>query len=388
MPPAKTTAARIFHLPALDGVRGLAVLMVIAYHSMHAVTPTGGVETKVATLIGMLWCGVDLFFVLSGFLITRILLATLDSPRYFRSFYARRTLRIFPLYYGFLTVLFVVLPALAWAIGGGLAELLSTGAYRRLADNQLWLWTYTHNFLQARGPSQLPGLGHFWSLAIEEQFYLVWPALVWVAARSVGGPRRVAALCLAIALAAPIARAALLAKGADPWAVFHWTFTRCDGLAWGALAAAIDGDEKLRLLGQRLARGGLWIAIGGWIACGFFAGGWDKIAPAIQTAGYTLAAMGFACWVFRLATSNPGHASTWLTTPWLQSLGRVSYAMYVFHWPLCRGFERWLADPAWPPLVTATLEFLSVLAASFPLAWLSWHLWEKHWLRLKAWFPY
>lgn len=386
--PADPPAGRE-HLPALDGVRGVAVLMVVVYHSTHLASADGPLEVAFDTLRGMFWCGVDLFFVLSGFLITRILLATRDSPRYFRSFYLRRTVRIFPLYYGLLLALFVLLPLVAAIAGGPLASVLAkvteTAEYEQLAGNQLWLWAYLQNLLQAEGPSKLPGLGHFWSLAVEEQFYLVWPALVWLVTRGGNREARVAGLSLLLIVATPVLRAALLSGGADPWTIFHWTFTRCDALAWGALAAAFAADATARDRVARWARGLLIACIAGWLAVGAAAGGWSKLSPPVLLFGYTFAAAGFAAWVFRLAKTE---SAGWLTTPWLRTLGKVSYAMYVFHWPLCRGAERLLAETAMPVLANRLLQMAIVLSASFALAWCSWHVWEKHWLRLKRFAPY
>ena len=112
------------------------------------------------------WFGVDLFFVLSGFLITGNLIDARGQSGYFRNFYARRTLRIFPLYYSVLVGVFLILPLAAPLIH-------LPDAYSDLSRNQLWLWSYLQNYVQAKGPHQLPGFGHFWSLAVEEQFYWV-----------------------------------------------------------------------------------------------------------------------------------------------------------------------------------------------------------------------
>ncbi|MEM8865655.1 MAG: acyltransferase, partial [Planctomycetota bacterium] len=276
-----TSRASRKHIPALDGVRGLGVLMVVIYHSSHV--PSGDLLLQAFALVrSMLWIGVDLFFVLSGFLITRILISTHDSPQYFRSFYVRRTVRIFPLYYGVLFALFVGLPAMAWIVGGPIAELTASGAYRQLAEHQVWLWTYLQNFFQARGPTGqpgagLPGLGHFWSLAIEEQFYLVWPAMIWLVARGENLTRRIAMLCCVIVTATLAIRSGLVISGAEPWAIFHWTFTRCDALAWGALAAALVSDAQFRVERRRWLQGALAIAMAGWLVCGVLAGGWGKL---------------------------------------------------------------------------------------------------------------
>ena len=126
------------------------------------------------------WIGVDLFFVLSGFLITGILYDAKGGPHYFRNFYMRRSLRIFPLYYAFLILIFAVMPLLR-----------ASGADH--VGKQVWMWTYLSNVLFARvGWEGMPAhTTHLWSLAIEEQFYLLWPLLVWLASR-----RRLIQLCV------------------------------------------------------------------------------------------------------------------------------------------------------------------------------------------------
>src|SRR5436190_1162893 len=152
------SAAAPPRLPALDGVRGIAALMVMSFHYWD------GAGSRWPAL-GQ--TGVDLFFVLSGFLITRILLAARDSPGYFRNFYARRALRILPLYYGFLAVHQLLLPRLQGRESPPFAR-------------AWWFWVHLQNI-----PTTFPGLiadgpGVYWSLAVEEHFYLVWPVLVLV----------------------------------------------------------------------------------------------------------------------------------------------------------------------------------------------------------------
>src|SRR5258706_11472560 len=162
-------------LPGLDGLRGLAILMVMMVHfggtTEHGIT---GAALWFSRLTGAGWCGVDLFFVLSGFLITGILYDAKGAPGGLRNFYARRVLRIFPLYYGTLVVLFVILPLLAPGPNPGL---------EKVAQQQGWLWLYLSNFAAVFiGDHTFAGglvqAGDFWALAIEEQFYLVWPLVV------------------------------------------------------------------------------------------------------------------------------------------------------------------------------------------------------------------
>ncbi len=190
------------HLPALDGLRALAVFVVVE-HNISLVS--GGEGLLLHQLESMLhrgWMGVQLFFVLSGFLITRILLETRRSPEYFRSFYSRRALRIFPLYYATLIFLFLLLPALG--------QTPSVLAEDMPFSRQVWLWAYLSNWTGPRGlGGGSPPVFHFWSLAVEEQFYLLWPLVVLFCT-----PKRLMQVCGGVVLASLLCRAAYLVAGA------------------------------------------------------------------------------------------------------------------------------------------------------------------------------
>jgi peptidoglycan/LPS O-acetylase OafA/YrhL len=157
------------HLPALDGIRGLAVLGVLIVHADVLLNTTRQVEHVLVVLSEFGAYGVDLFFVLSGFLITGILLETKESPKYFSSFYARRFLRLFPVYYGYLLVVALIFPALHHAIRTSMTD---------YGGGWGWYLAYCSNWKPGHGASD-PCLGHFWSLAVEEQFYLLWPAMIF-----------------------------------------------------------------------------------------------------------------------------------------------------------------------------------------------------------------
>ncbi|HVD60449.1 MAG TPA: acyltransferase, partial [Gemmatimonadaceae bacterium] len=183
------------HILALDGLRGIAILLVVACHfvsNLH-IAATGWARPFVIVAHAG-WAGVDLFFVLSGFLITGILLDARGSGSYFKAFYARRVLRILPAYYGFLLVAFVILPALHLGAGDN---------YMLARQHQGWYWLHLTNVMMslgAAGRGPYPGT-LFWSLAVEEQFYLLWPAIV--ALCSVRSLRRV---CIAGIFACAILR--------------------------------------------------------------------------------------------------------------------------------------------------------------------------------------
>lgn len=370
------------HLPALDGLRGLAILLVLV-HNLDIFAPSHGVAVwarayKEAAYVG--WIGVQLFFVLSGFLITRGLLATRSDPHYFRNFYARRALRIFPLYYLALVMFTLVLPSL------GVASVQPTHG------TPFWLWVYLSNWTQTvgLGGDQLP---HFWSLAIEEQFYLVWPLLLW--RRS---PRQVLALSLSLVLAGPVLRAAMLYAQVAPSTVYVSTFGRVDALAAGAALAAflaLPGTAPRALNRQ------VWLSLFGLSAVLAVLGshGFQRLSPAGQVLGYSLLAAMFTAAVAAAAGQDLKHALPSVAPHWhrllcsapLRAVGRYSYAIYVFHKPL----DEWLGQRllmAWQGSITtahlgvALLYLAGIGAMSVLMAVASWHLFERHFLQLKVRF--
>ena len=211
-------------IPELDGVRGLAICGVIALHFVleGGVTTTNALERGIAKLASYGVWGVDLFFVLSGFLITGILLDSKGSPGYLRNFYVRRTLRIFPLYYGVLLILFVLTPhSVMAALDPALVQ---------MREAQRWVWPYlTNYYLSSQTTFSIPYIAHFWSLAVEEHFYLVWPFAILLLSR-----RSAMRLCLLLGLFALGLRTWYAATAPGFLASFLATPCRLDALCAGA----------------------------------------------------------------------------------------------------------------------------------------------------------
>src|SRR5262245_10389875 len=228
--------------------------MVLLFHFVAQTTATTAVEAGLNKVLSYGLLGVDLFFVLSGFLITGILYDARFDAGYFRSFYMRRVLRIFPLYYGVLAVVFLVLPLLAALQGSEIAG---------LRDRQAWAWLYGVNvYLALQGGWAFSYVEHFWSLAVEEHFYLVWPLVVWLLA---GRPRGLIAAALAMAALSCAARVAASLSGVSLVATTVLTPFQLDALCLGGFFAVLlrqpagPGAMKSAVLPMAVVAAGLLV---------------------------------------------------------------------------------------------------------------------------------
>ena len=379
------------HIAALDGIRGIAILLVL-YRHLWRVLFNGSMMRLDAIFFdipGVGWIGVDLFFVLSGFLITGILIDAKDGARYFRNFYARRFLRIFPLYYGFLFVLIVVLPFIP--------ALRNNYGLEGVQHYQLWYWTYLQNLL---GPLRLFSntgnlwAGHLWSLAIEEQFYVLWPAVVFLCSR-----RTLTWVCIACVVGAPLLRFVTIEsempRFSNTLATLTFMPARVDTLAAGALVA-IAWREPLTF--SRYVRPAKVIAIAALIIVTVYAlsvGDLDSFDLRTQQVTFSTLALGFAAFLILVLAAPP---TSWLqracTHPVLGFFGRYSYGLYVIHFPIAtqlaaRARTHDLIRTVGGSEIPAHIVFMLVTGGlSVAAAWLSWHLYESQFLKLKRYFRY
>jgi peptidoglycan/LPS O-acetylase OafA/YrhL len=321
---------------------------------------------------------VDLFFVLSGFLITGILLDSKDSPRYFRNFYMRRFLRIFPLYYGWLIFIFVLLPLCFPGRSSLQCPLRS----------QLPFWLYYSNLVDWFPALQMGkevSLGHFWSLAIEEQFYLIWPLLLFFLDR-----RGVIAASIFIIVLALLTRVCLLSTG-HPAQVYGFTLSRFDAIAMGALLAAALRSPRLFEIVHAATPGTLLIAAFV-VAILIAVPRRSEIAPLVVVK-YTAFAILFGSLLVYVLLREESLLGVACRSPVLRFFGKYSYGLYIFHGAL----GPWITHLApRQPLIAVLHSDLAamfvrmaiLLAISTLAAFASYHLYEKHFLHLKRFFEY
>ncbi len=372
---AKLKTAEPNHKPELDGIRGIALLAVMLSHGGPLII-RGGVLSKII-VYSMVpgWSGVELFFVLSGFLITGILLKTKTAENYFSSFYARRFLRIFPIYYFALTVGLLVAAHNSWW-NAQLPPLMKTRiAYYFYLQN--WPIFWKHHLFMLGSP-----FGHFWSLAVEEQFYLVWPLVIWLLPE-----RAILWVCGAGLVAALPLRFYMVHLYRGDFTAMALTSSRVDGLLIGVMLAILlrRGQIPLRWVIVMLAVGGSVI---GYIALFHRT---ELIAtyyymPTIGITGFSLLSGGL------LALSQ--HPIAWLhrvlTARWLRTVGKYSYGMYIYHVPIYAIMEHLLATHLgiqMPLPLHLGLPYVGLLIAiTFLVSKISYDYFESRILALKIYF--
>jgi peptidoglycan/LPS O-acetylase OafA/YrhL len=375
--PGESIRAEPNHVAALDGVRGLAVLLVIAFH-VFGVNDIGSRpwELVLHRLMAAGWLGVDIFFVLSGFLITGILYSTLSSERFFGNFYGRRTLRIFPLYYGYLLLV------------AASHYLLGTGLDRRVA----FLFTYTQNLFGDHWDSLSSLTGHLWSLAVEEQFYLFWPLVSYLARER----QKIMRLCIVlsvVALTLRIVLFALLPRSQALMLCYRLVVCRMDSLLIGGwLALALQGPQRRAL--ARFSKLGFGVLSSVILMMAlrknYF---WWWNSRITETFGFTFIALASAALLI-MALIEGSYVQIAFKTRALRWFGRYSYGIYIYHFGTQQLFQSWLlhtqlarslfSNPGKLVVFSATGSFAITIA----LAWLSYNFYEIHFLKLKRYFSY
>ncbi len=366
-------------IPGLDGIRAVAFLLVFILHTDYF-------------YIG--WVGVQLFFVLSGFLITDILLKMKDkfaAREFFTKFYGRRFLRIFPLYYFYLALMLGVTTALI-AVG------YKKGYMLRFQEHLPYAVAYIYNFFNASSLHKADSwlVGHFWSLSVEEQFYILWPLLIFLTPK-----KHIQKLFLAVIFLGPVFRFAItyiyrlqlspLLSDNMPVAVYVLPFSHLDAFAFGAYVSRFNIPRPkqqliaLLFLIPLIGFSTLYLStgtIGETSALGFP----YPLANAMkQIWGYSLLDYFFAVFIF--AVVNQGLFVRLLETRFLRYLGKISYGLYVYHFPVVwfvgRIRDAGITDEQIAKPMTLLISFPIVLL----IATLSYRFIEQPILNLKdRWF--
>jgi peptidoglycan/LPS O-acetylase OafA/YrhL len=337
-------------VPQLDAVRGIAILLVMLVNTSEKYP-----ALHIQRVVGNGWMGVDLFFALSGFLITGILLDTKDSPDYFKNFYVRRVLRILPLYYAILLFMFVLVPLLRPA-----------EAHTVMERSSPW-WAYPvflQNFLVA-GPTLAAGpLGTTWSLAIEEQFYLLWPLVVRFCSQA--QLRRIATIM--IVLTVPLT----YYLASHHFQIYSNVFCRQVGLMAGALLALLVRKENFAPFRHLRTA---WLLFAVTLSLAFVSAHFEA-----RWLAFTMVGLAAASFIFLAQYSEQRWLQAALRNRFLIYSGTISYGLYLLHkipgdlaQTLHRDQHRAVILPV-------------VFAGSYGLAVLSWNFLEKPFLRLKRFF--
>jgi len=394
MLPARDDRGAERHVASLDGVRGLAIALVIVRHLSLVPALHGSGNAFDRALDGVLgagWIGVDLFFVLSGFLITGILLRERDrdasTGAKLGRFYWRRILRIAPLYYAACAILFYVVPSLPY--------FREQAQIATLHQSAPWYWLYGVNFLEVVHPHAAPfNTGHFWSLSVEEQFYLVWPFIILGASR-----KNLVRIIAGLIILAPLVRLGLIAWLPAPSgenAAYTLSIARVDVLGVGAMIALLNHGEAARWL--RARSHAQWIFAGAFAtfaAIALASGANESRSPLMQTLGYSAVACAMGC-VIILALgggSEESRVQRAFSAPALRTLGKYSYCLYVVHYPLMVVIDLVWMRVRIPTLlgssVPSWLAYSAVLIGiSLSIAWVSWRVFEAPILRLKDRFTW
>jgi peptidoglycan/LPS O-acetylase OafA/YrhL len=390
----QTKSKTEIRIPILDGLRGVAIALVMAVHFMPDYQMDNRFFEWIKKAFHAGWVGVDLFFVLSGFLITNILLKTKDLPSTAKIFYARRALRILPLYMGALIVIFLILPL--FGIGS------SDPNFAIIQSHQFWYWIHGANLIALihgfpAMQSDTVSLSHFWSLAVEEHFYLIWPLLVWKLYPKTLFRVALALIIIPLAIRLGLANYAI-GQGGDLWrGILVQSPIRFDALAMGSILAihyqanGLRIDPKLKPVAWALIALAFSILT---VAFFILKGLWPGHIL-FSTIGLTLILLAFGSWIVLLLSSpNPkAFPAVLINNKPLRFLGKYSYGIYVLHGVLGPWMNYLIQPEKLPehlgsPMLAAIVCIVFKSAFSITAALISWHILEYPFLKLKRHFSY
>ena len=348
---------KLGHRPALDGIRGIAILAVLGVHTNHifgwSILPGGNI-------------GVDIFFVLSGFLITSLLLAEIHEKATvsFKKFYARRALRLVPA-----LVAMLVAVALTASSLYSKEEGLESIAAIPLA------FLYVTDFAIAFFETPLGVLRHTWSLSIEEQFYLLWPACLLALGFVKERSSRIWLMIFAV-LGFGGLRALLWYQGASVSRMYYNIDTRADALLMGCLAGMLFSwgileNDRVRMILRVLAFPSVLVLGIGIVAT-------DFATPFLYVGGLTVFAAAAAILILSSLVTAESAISIPFRWPWLAFIGKISYGLYLWHYPVFKAVRYLGAE--W------YLQLAAAIAATFGISLLSYRFVEQPFLRIKRRF--
>jgi peptidoglycan/LPS O-acetylase OafA/YrhL len=345
------------YIKQLDGIRAIAALMVMFFHFFRNVEANSQFYLAIKKISIFGQTGVSLFFVLSGFLITRILLSTKEKKNYFKNFYLRRALRIFPLYYLFLIIYYFLIP------------LISNSQFVPF-NQQIYYWIYIQNFATTFNWKN-SGPDHFWSLAVEEHFYLFWPLMVYFIPY-----KKIKLGLLLIIVLAFISRLFFVENNIE---VFYFTLTRMDELALGALLASFEKDGELSYAKAKTFLISIVILIIPTIILWIETTG--KSISFLQVFKFNLISLIYFCLVgLVVCLKNENFLNKILRSNFFIYTGKISYGLYVYH-PLCFFIISVLLKVTYVPISFFLSFLLTYLIAS-----ISYYFYESYFISLKRKF--
>jgi peptidoglycan/LPS O-acetylase OafA/YrhL len=342
------------YIKQLDGIRAIAALMVMFFHFFQNLETNSKFYLGIKKISFFGQTGVSLFFVLSGFLITRILLSTREDKNYFKNFYLRRALRIFPLYYLFLIIYYFLIP------------LISNSQFVPF-NQQIYYWIYIQNFAttfnwKSSGPD------HFWSLAVEEHFYLFWPLMVYFIQN-----KKIKIGILLIIVLAFISRLFFVENNID---VFYFTLTRMDELALGALLATFEKNGELIYTKTKFFLISIIILVIPTIILWIETTG--KAISLVQLFKFNLISLIYFCLIgLVVCLKNESFLNKVLRGKFFIYTGKISYGLYVYH-PLCFFMISVLLKVTYVPISFFLSFLLTYLIAS-----ISYYFYESYFISLK-----